>query len=113
MNLTKSYDFILSVAIDIISQNRNCQWQDESCLTARHSWILLFVTVNKIKQNREVTINIPDEMHGSAIIRIEGQKQGVDEAKAVCSYSINALIFVMIIKYLLLLSAFSEVKLTI
>merc|ERR1712061_842287 len=38
--------------------------------------------VNKIKQNREVTINIPDEMHGSAIIRIEGQKQGVDEAKA-------------------------------
>jgi len=38
--------------------------------------------VNKIKQNREVTINIPDETHGSAIIRIEGNKQGVDEAKA-------------------------------
>jgi len=38
--------------------------------------------VNKIKQNRDVTINIPDETHGSAIIRIEGNKQGVDEAKA-------------------------------
>ena len=39
--------------------------------------------VNKIKQNREVTINIPDETHGSAIIRVEGNKQGVEEAKAV------------------------------
>ena len=41
------------------------------------------ILVNKIKQNREVTINIPDENHGSAIIRIEGNKQGVHEAKAV------------------------------
>merc|ERR1719211_702264 len=38
--------------------------------------------VNKIKQNRDVTINIPDETHGSAIIRIEGNKHGVEEAKA-------------------------------
>jgi len=38
--------------------------------------------VNKIKQNRDVTINIPDETHGSAIIRIEGNKLGVEEAKA-------------------------------
>ena len=42
-----------------------------------------FFAVNKIKQNREVTINIPDETHGSAIIRVEGNKQGVEEAKAV------------------------------
>merc|ERR1712241_599248 len=38
--------------------------------------------VNKIKQNRDVTINIPDETHGSTIIRIEGNKHGVEEAKA-------------------------------
>ena len=44
---------------------------------------LLYILVNKIKQNREVTINIPDETHGSDIIRIEGNKQGVDEAKSV------------------------------
>ena len=30
-----------------------------------------------------MTINIPDETHGSAIIRIEGNKHGVEEAKAV------------------------------
>ena len=42
-----------------------------------------FIVVNKIKQNRDVTINIPDETHGSAIIRIEGNKHGVEEAKAV------------------------------
>ena len=45
--------------------------------------IICMILVNKIKQNREVTINIPDENHGSAIIRIEGNKQGVHEAKAV------------------------------
>ena len=47
-----------------------------------------FILVNKIKQNRDVTINIPDETHGSAIIRIEGNKHGVEEAKAV-SFSMN------------------------
>merc|ERR1712180_76563 len=45
--------------------------------------------VNKIKQNRDVTINIPDETHGSAIIRIEGNKQGVDEAKAELEDMVN------------------------
>jgi len=45
--------------------------------------------VNKIKQNREVTINIPDETHGSAIIRVEGNKQGVEEAKAELEEMVN------------------------
>jgi len=46
-------------------------------------FFIFSILVNKIKQNRDVTINIPDETHGSAIIRIEGNKQGVEEAKAV------------------------------
>ena len=52
--------------------------------------MLFFSTflVNKIKQNRDVTINIPDESHGSAIIRIEGNKHGVEEAKAVSYFFI-------------------------
>merc|ERR1712156_1234430 len=41
------------------------------------------------KQNRDVTINIPDETHGSAIIRIEGNKQGVEEAKAELEDMVN------------------------
>merc|ERR1712228_181287 len=45
--------------------------------------------VNKIKQNRDVTINIPDETHGSAIIRIEGNKHGVEEAKAELEEIVN------------------------
>merc|ERR1711884_338663 len=45
--------------------------------------------VNKIKQNRDVTINIPDETHGSAIIRVEGNKQGVEEAKAELEEMVN------------------------
>merc|ERR1719295_2224194 len=45
--------------------------------------------VNKIKQNRDVTINIPDETHGSAIIRIEGNKHGVEEAKAELEDMVN------------------------
>lgn len=50
------------------------------------SFHFCFIVVNKIKQNRDVTINIPDETHGSAIIRIEGNKHGVEEAKAVSSF---------------------------
>ena len=53
------------------------------CLNVLEQLQCLYILVNKIKQNREVTINIPDESYGSAIIRIEGNKQGVDEAKAV------------------------------
>ena len=53
------------------------------CLNLLKQLQRLYILVNKIKQNREVTINIPDENYGSAIIRIEGNKQGVDEAKAV------------------------------
>merc|ERR1712018_563516 len=45
--------------------------------------------VNKIKQNRDVTINIPDETHGSAIIRIEGNKHGVEEAKSELEDMVN------------------------
>ena len=38
-------------------------------------------TVNKIKQDSDVMINIPDNENGSKIIRIEGNKQGVETAK--------------------------------
>merc|ERR1712179_551445 len=38
-------------------------------------------TVNKIKQDSDVMINIPDTEHGSTTIRIEGNKEGVERAK--------------------------------
>merc|ERR1711970_484606 len=39
-------------------------------------------TINKIKAEADVTINIPDTDSGVTIIRIEGNKAGVDKAKA-------------------------------
>lgn len=39
-------------------------------------------TVNKIKQETDVMINIPDTDHGATSIRIEGKKDGVMKAKA-------------------------------
>lgn len=38
-------------------------------------------TVNKIKQETDVMINIPDSDHGQTTIRIEGNKEGVKKAK--------------------------------
>jgi polyribonucleotide nucleotidyltransferase len=38
-------------------------------------------TINKIKSESDVTINIPDTDSGVTIIRIEGNKQGVNKAK--------------------------------
>ncbi len=42
-----------------------------------------FISVNKIKQETDVMINIPDVAQGIATIRIEGSKEGVDKARAV------------------------------
>ncbi len=41
------------------------------------------VTVNKIKQETDVMINIPDSDQGTTIIRIEGSRDGVQRAKKV------------------------------
>lgn len=39
--------------------------------------------VNKLKQETDVVINIPDNDKGSTTIRIEGHKEGVKKAKEV------------------------------
>merc|ERR550517_743243 len=39
-------------------------------------------TINKIKSEADVTINIPDTDSGATVIRIEGNKAGVEKAKA-------------------------------
>lgn len=39
-------------------------------------------TINKIKSETDVTINIPDTDSGATVIRIEGNKAGVEKAKA-------------------------------
>jgi hypothetical protein len=39
--------------------------------------------VNKLKQETDVVINIPDNDKGSTTIRIEGNKEGVKKAKEV------------------------------
>jgi hypothetical protein len=39
--------------------------------------------VNKLKQETDVIINIPDNDKGSTTIRIEGNKEGVKKAKEV------------------------------
>jgi len=39
-------------------------------------------TVNRLKQERDVMINIPDVDKGTAVIRIEGNKDGVRQAQA-------------------------------
>jgi polyribonucleotide nucleotidyltransferase len=39
-------------------------------------------TINKIKSESDVTINIPDTDSGATVIRIEGNKAGVERAKA-------------------------------
>ena len=41
------------------------------------------LAVNKIKQEADVMINIPDTDHGTTSIRIEGSKSGVEKAKKV------------------------------
>ena len=38
-------------------------------------------TINKIKSETDVTINIPDSESGVTVIRIEGNKAGVEKAK--------------------------------
>ena len=40
--------------------------------------------VNKLKQEADVMINIPDDRASSNCIRIEGNKDGVKQAKEVC-----------------------------
>ena len=44
---------------------------------------LLLFSVNKLKQETDVVINIPDNDKGSTEIRIEGNKEGVKKAKEV------------------------------
>ena len=43
--------------------------------------------VNKLKQEADVMINIPDDKAASNIIRIEGNKEGVKMAKKVSFHS--------------------------
>ena len=51
-------------------------------------------TVNKLKQETEVMINIPDsDKAPSNVIRIEGNKDGVKKAKEVSSINIKILNF--------------------
>jgi hypothetical protein len=51
--------------------------------------------VNKLKQETDVMINIPDSNsdHGNTIIRIEGSKEGVQKAKKVSEGFIKLLPF--------------------
>lgn len=46
---------------------------------------VLSFSVNKLKQETDVMINIPDSDHGTTTIRIEGNKEGVMKAKKVSS----------------------------
>jgi len=46
-------------------------------------------TVNKLKQERDVQINIPDVDKGTAVIRIEGNKQGVRAAQTELEGMVN------------------------
>lgn len=39
--------------------------------------------MNKLKQEADVMINIPDDKAASNVIRIEGNKEGVKKAKVV------------------------------
>ena len=48
-----------------------------------HSSFSLIFSVNKLKHETDVMINIPDVEHGNAVIRIEGNKEGVKKAKEV------------------------------
>ena len=50
---------------------------------------LLLFSVNKLKQETDVVINIPDNDKGSTEIRIEGNKEGVKKAKEVGSSSFS------------------------
>ena len=43
--------------------------------------------MNKLKQEADVMINIPDDRASSNCIRIEGNKDGVKQAKEVCKLS--------------------------
>ena len=47
------------------------------------SYFFLFFAVNKLKQEADVMINIPDDRASSNCIRIEGNKEGVAMAKEV------------------------------
>ena len=46
------------------------------------------LSVNKLKQETDVVINIPDNDKGSTTIRIEGNKEGVKKAKEVSLISV-------------------------
>ena len=50
------------------------------------------LSVNKLKQETDVIINIPDNDKGSTTIRIEGNKEGVKKAKEV-SYFFSAWLY--------------------
>lgn len=43
--------------------------------------LLLIITVNRIKELHKVTVRIPPDNEKSNLIRIEGDPQGVQEAK--------------------------------
>ena len=49
--------------------------------------------MNKLKQEADVMINIPDDKAASNVIRIEGNKEGVKKAKVV-SFGIFCLFLV-------------------
>ncbi len=53
--------------------------------TERFDSFLICLAVNKIKQETDVMINIPETNHGTTSIRIEGSKDGVQKAKNVSS----------------------------
>lgn len=50
---------------------------------------MYFISVNKIKQETDVVINIPDNDKGSTCIRIEGNKDGVKKAREVGIISVK------------------------
>jgi len=49
-------------------------------------------TVNRLKQERDVQINIPDVDKGTAVIRIEGNKQGVRAAQTELEGMVNKML---------------------
>ena len=52
-------------------------------LSVDNSEHFFFFAVNKLKQEADVMINIPDDRASSNCIRIEGNKEGVAMAKEV------------------------------
>jgi len=59
----------------------NCTQIWTNVLLKQYVFIDLIFTVNRIKELHKVTVRIPPDNEKSTVIRIEGDPQGVQEAK--------------------------------